>query len=508
MSVVVDGPHAAAWQRRVIDEVAAAADLELAEILHRSAAPERWHRVWAAHRRAERRIFGGPPDPATPVPAPEPEGSGASRQLVLWLCEEPPVPADVTALGTDVLWLRHGDGARRSVVVRRAVHASEPCVATEVRRSRPGVEHSEIVARSAGGVRPYSLWRTEAMLLWRCARLIVGVARGAGPATGEPVAGPAAGGAPALPVFLARSAARWAGTVVRRLLFRRPWRVHVRRRAAGVEPTDGWTADRGPVAWRAGHVYADPMLFERDGRHHLFCEDVPPGSGRGVISHVELAAGGATSPPTPVLERDHHLSYPFVFAHDGDVLMIPESAAARRVELLRAVDFPRAWTLEAVLLEDVEAADATVAEHAGLLWMFVAIAAPGASLLEELHVFWAERPAGPWTAHERNPVVCDVRHARPAGPLFREGGRLIRPAQDGSRRYGWAVSLREVTRLTPGEYAEHEVGRLDPAIVRGARALHAYARDGAYEAIDVRVRVPRWWPGSLRRRWRPARRDR
>jgi hypothetical protein len=35
------------------------------------------------------------------------------------------------------------------------------------------------------------------------------------------------------------------------------------------------------------------------------------------------------------VERDHHLSYPFVFSHDGAVYMIPETSAANRVELLR-----------------------------------------------------------------------------------------------------------------------------------------------------------------------------
>jgi hypothetical protein len=204
-----------------------------------------------------------------------------------------------------------------------------------------------------------------------------------------------------------------------------------------------------------------------------------------------------------VLEAAHHLSYPFVFAHGDEVFMIPETAAARRVELWRADPFPRAWRREAVLLEDVEAVDATVLEHEGRLWMFVGIAAPGSSTLDQLHLFWAADPRGPWTPHPRNPVVSDATCARPGGPVFRHDGELVRPGQDGSRRYGGGLSLRAIDVLSTEAYAEHEVGRIGPEDVRGgAHATHAYAVDGRFEAIDVRLRelrIARRLRGALRR---------
>ena len=118
------------------------------------------------------------------------------------------------------------------------------------------------------------------------------------------------------------------------------------------------------VRWKPGHLYADPFLFEHEGRHHLFCEDMPPGASRAVISHTELHPDGAASgPPVPVLERPYHLSYPFVFAHEGEVFLIPETSAQRRVELYRAVDFPHEWRREQVLLDGLVASDATLLDH-------------------------------------------------------------------------------------------------------------------------------------------------
>jgi hypothetical protein len=283
-----------------------------------------------------------------------------------------------------------------------------------------------------------------------------------------------------------------------RLLFDRPWSITLRERA--VDPVSGWRRSGASpaVRWNADHLYADPILFEHEGRHHLFCEDLPPGANRAVISHVELHA--TSGPPEPVLEMGHHLSYPFVFAHAGAIYMIPESSAEQRVELYRAVEFPHRWELEATLLDGVIASDATVLAHDGRLWMFVCVTAPGATMLDELNLYVSDDgPAGPWRAHPRNPIVSDVRCARPAGAIQRWGDRLVRPGQDCSRRYGGAVSFREIDHLSETEYAEHEIARIDPADLGArARAVHTYAADNSYEAVDsrrrrLRVRLPAVW---------------
>jgi hypothetical protein len=261
----------------------------------------------------------------------------------------------------------------------------------------------------------------------------------------------------------------------------------VRQRCSA--PTRGWGRNDGLVAWGDARTYADPFLFEHEGRHHLFCEEVPRDAKRGVISHTELRPDGiAADPPTPVLQGPCHLSYPFLFSHEGEVFMIPETSAARRVELYRAVGFPHDWEREAILLDDIDAVDSTILVHDGRLWLFTAVAAAGASSADELHIFLAEAPRGPWRAHPCNPVVSDVRCARPAGAIQQWGARIVRPGQDCSRRYGWAISFREIDVLSPTAYAEHEVDRLEPTDLGDARATHTYAADGRFEAIDVRGR--------------------
>jgi hypothetical protein len=203
---------------------------------------------------------------------------------------------------------------------------------------------------------------------------------------------------------------------------------------------------------------------------------------------------GVVGEPRLALQRPYHLSYPFVFEWRGDVFLLPETRENRTVELYRAERFPDRWTLERRLFEGVEAVDCTVHVADDRLWLFAGIGKPTFSCNDELHVFHAEDPRGPWRPHDRNPVVSDVCRARPAGALFREGGRLLRPSQDCSVRYGYAITFNEVEVLTPEDYRERPVARIEPGWIAGNRGSHTFSRSERLEVIDgqqVETR-PRW----------------
>ena len=237
--------------------------------------------------------------------------------------------------------------------------------------------------------------------------------------------------------------------------------------------------------------WADPFPVAHGGKHYLFAEELPYATDRGRIVYFEIDAQGKAHGPHTVLERDYHLSYPFVFEWEGAHYMVPETEQSGRVELYRAVEFPQRWELDRVLLE-VPAVDATLAEIGGRWWMFLNIAAPHASSCDELHLYHADSPLGPWTPHAMNPVKSDVRSARPAGRIFRWRGRHYRPAQDCALRYGHAMVVHEIVRLTPTEYVERPVTRIDPRWAPGLLATHTLNADGRLTAIDGQRALGRW----------------
>jgi len=251
--------------------------------------------------------------------------------------------------------------------------------------------------------------------------------------------------------------------------------------------------DARMIAPPRDRFWADPFVIERGGDTYVFFEELVYSTGRGRIVASKLSEIGALEPPFVVLERDYHLSYPFLFEWKGDLYMLPETSENRTIEVYRCVGFPDRWEKHCVLMSDVIAVDATLKEIDGRWWMFVNIAAPGASTCDELHIFHAPEPFGPWLPHAANPVKSDVRSARPAGALFRKDNHWIRPAQDCSVRYGYALTFQRLEILDTERFAEIEVARIEPDAL-GARTLgtHTLNRAGRVALFDRLVSVPRW----------------
>jgi hypothetical protein len=209
--------------------------------------------------------------------------------------------------------------------------------------------------------------------------------------------------------------------------------------------------------------WADPFPVLHDGKHFLFIEEYPYATRRGHISVMELKSDRSWSEPRPVLVRPYHLSYPFVFRWQGDHFMVPETENNRTIELYRCTSFPDEWELDTILLRDVSAVDATLFEHGGRWWMFTNMAPQGArDWDEELHLYHAASPRGPWTPHPRNPIKSDVRSSRPAGRIFSHRGGLYRPAQNCAERYGHGITLNRIVKLSPSEYEEVEESNILP----------------------------------------------
>lgn len=243
-----------------------------------------------------------------------------------------------------------------------------------------------------------------------------------------------------------------------------------------------------------GHFWADPFALERNGRHYIFFEDLVHSTGKGHISVMEVDEHKGHSTPKVVLERPYHLSYPFLLEWDGRLFMVPESSANKTVELYECEDFPDRWVLRRTLLEGVGTVDSTIHFHEDRWWLFTSQAEPGTDLYnDELHIYWSDDLlTGEWHPHPRNPVVSDVRAARPAGAICRWGSRLYRPAQDCSGLYGRRLKFHEITVLTETEYEERLVTTVDPAWRRGVLGVHTFNRAGRLTVMDAFSRRPRF----------------
>ena len=234
--------------------------------------------------------------------------------------------------------------------------------------------------------------------------------------------------------------------------------------------------------------WADPFVISQDNRVFVYFEEMPENTMRGHICALELFADGSEGEPIRVLRREHHLSYPFLFRYRDELYMLPEAAESERVEIYRCTGFPDQWEPVRTILQGVRAYDPTLIYFDDMWWMFVTVQHGGNSCDDELHLYYAESPFDEWRPHPLNPVQLDVRAARPAGALFSKDGKLFRPAQNCSRRYGWAISIQEIKKMTMSEFEEVTVEEIYPEWAGHARATHTVNQSEGITIYDCEAR--------------------
>lgn len=231
--------------------------------------------------------------------------------------------------------------------------------------------------------------------------------------------------------------------------------------------------------------YADPFVFEWRDRLYLFVEEYPYARGRGIISVAECRADGSIETPRAVLEEPHHLSYPQVFAHDGEVYMIPESSDAHELVLYRAEHFPHSWVREAVLVAGKKLNDMTLLIRDDRFWLIGTEQRGAGSASDTMVVYAAKALAGPWSPHPMNPILVDRRAARPGGPfIVTQEGRTFLPLQDGTETYGGGLGIAELLVLSDDDV---QFGPVQPVVPGGAWArngIHTLSRVGRLEVVD------------------------
>ena len=296
----------------------------------------------------------------------------------------------------------------------------------------------------------------------------------------------------------ARELVRGLGHVLRRLVIRKVAQFRMReqwqlligfdaRQAAENQVPQSSVFRLKPLVPPADRFWADPFPVLHQGTFLIFFEELRFERDIGRISVVEVSADGRVSAPRVVLERGYHLSYPFVFQHDGEWYMMPEMAAHGVQEVFRATLFPDAWELHSVLEFERMVVDPTLHFDGVRWWLFVGTAPSTDATCDELSLYHSASPLGPWEPHVGNPVVSDARGARPAGRIFRAGDDLIRPTQDGTPSYGTAVVFKRIVRLDLEAYEEEEIGRIDPDWAPDVAGTHTINAAGPLTVMDARV---------------------
>ncbi|MFD1192924.1 glucosamine inositolphosphorylceramide transferase family protein [Phenylobacterium conjunctum] len=292
------------------------------------------------------------------------------------------------------------------------------------------------------------------------------------------------------PMYLLKFAIRLlaeklANQVIKKVKRTGYWSIALRRSIGVGFPAPPAPTQFSIISTPLNSYLADPFIFRYENNSYLFAEEFLYSVNKGVLVCAKIGHDGDVGSFEVVLERPYHLSYPFIFEHDGQILMIPESGADGKLQLYRCLQFPGTWEFVAVLIEE-PIADATLFQEGGVWWILGTVARFGGSIHDELNAYYSLSLTGPWKPHSANPIKSDCRSSRCAGKIVRVDGRLFRPAQNCETGYGEGLVWCEITHLTPTFFDEVIVESWPAEAGSGFRGLHTYNSDEQFDAIDLK----------------------
>jgi len=282
----------------------------------------------------------------------------------------------------------------------------------------------------------------------------------------------------------------YAGKLVARVTRKALQRVPILNERWGISVIPGkWNE---ALSWRSartrlprGRYWADPFVYTRAGRRVCFVEELDPRTGRGHIAVLEVL-GTRLVEIGVALREPFHLSFPFVFEHQGELYMCPETSAARELRVYRCLEFPLRWQLAQVVMRDVSAADPLLFEKGGRWWLLANIdeAATG-DHCSELYLFSADSPLSTrWTPHPQNPLLVDSIGGRNGG-LIMDGEKCYRLGQcQGFDRYGESLRVYQIREISAERYVEQLAAEIKPDFREGLRGTHHLSTDGATTVVD------------------------
>lgn len=258
-----------------------------------------------------------------------------------------------------------------------------------------------------------------------------------------------------------------------------------------------------PVMWlnpvMDKHYLADPFPWP-DSSDTLLCEEYDVAARKGHLAALKIDGDGTILDRLKIdLPLQGHLSFPFLFMKDGQLFMMPESCADRRLDLF--VWAAGGWHSYAPVLRDRAVADAILFEKDGLFWISYTDVYHHPH--DNLNLIYADDLRGPWTAHPANPVCRGLDRSRNGGAVFRVADKWYRPAQDCSRVYGGSLRIMEIVTCTPEQYREREVTHILPSSRLYPHGFHTLSAWGDKCLVDgMRLRFSwRLMIQKLRRRF-------
>jgi hypothetical protein len=231
-------------------------------------------------------------------------------------------------------------------------------------------------------------------------------------------------------------------------------------------PTSGeWgKTDYSRAEWlrpSSNFFVADPFVWLSGNDVFIFVEEYDYSQRKGRVAVTRWSPTEGFGPLETALEETIHLSFPFLFEFEGQVLMMPEQSERHELWCYSTSNFPHNWKKHRLIEAGLQCTDSVLLWHQDKWWLFYSKVV-GEAAEDNLYASYSSSPFGPWIPHPCHPLKTGLRGSRMAGAFWRDPtGALIRPSQDCSQIYGGSLVFHEILELTPTSFRESEINTLN-----------------------------------------------
>ncbi len=212
-----------------------------------------------------------------------------------------------------------------------------------------------------------------------------------------------------------------------------------------------------PLKTKKNIFYADPFHIAHNSNDYIFYEKFDYKVNKGILACSKIKDNKLLDEKV-ILEKEYHLSYPFIFKYKDLFFLLPEMSYAKKQDIYISTQFPYEWKLHKTIFKNVYSADPTIyQDDKDNFWLFISQSYdPFNDLNSELYLYKINNLNDfKLTSHLQNPIIIDSRKARSAGNIFKFDNQIIRPSQNtNSKAYGNSLNFNKIIKLNINEFEE------------------------------------------------------
>ena len=230
---------------------------------------------------------------------------------------------------------------------------------------------------------------------------------------------------------------------------------------------------------------ADPFVIKKNGRNICFVEDYCFEKKRAKISAYELFKNDYKKIGT-ALEENFHLSFPFVFKHDQEIFMIPETGEVNEIRLYKCISFPLEWKFEKTLIKNIDAVDTIVFKKENKWCLLSNVCSSFINEHDsELHLYTSENLlSNNWVKSENNPIIFDSEKGRNGGFFTLENSHYRVNQVNKKNQYGYSLKINKILSINDSIYEEKEVNEFKPIFLNSLIGTHHFQMNEEFSVID------------------------